>query len=80
MDNLEVLESTAEEVLGKLKSHKLFQSMWDTAAFVIFLTFLGTVLLLLLLALLHCCCCHSSRSQKVRAKQQEGEYGCPSPS
>ncbi|XP_028375878.1 small integral membrane protein 22 isoform X1 [Phyllostomus hastatus] len=68
MDNLKELESTAEEVLGKLRSHKLFQSTWDTAAFIIFLLFLGTVLLLLLLACLHCCCC-SSRSQKVRTKQ-----------
>ena len=41
MDNLEELESTAEEVLGKLRSHKLFQSTWDTAAFIIFLLFLG---------------------------------------
>ncbi|XP_045045591.1 small integral membrane protein 22 isoform X2 [Desmodus rotundus] len=68
MDNLEELESTAEEVLGKLRSHKLFQSTWDTAAFIIFLLFLGTVLLLLLLACLHCCCCYcSSRSQKVNS-------------
>ncbi|KAM5328087.1 small integral membrane protein 22 isoform 2-T5 [Glossophaga mutica] len=66
MDNLKELESTAEEVLGKLRSHRLFQSTWDTAAFIIFLLFLGTVLLLLLLACLHCCCCYrSSRSQKV---------------
>ncbi|KAM5328083.1 small integral membrane protein 22 isoform 1-T4 [Glossophaga mutica] len=70
MDNLKELESTAEEVLGKLRSHRLFQSTWDTAAFIIFLLFLGTVLLLLLLACLHCCCCYrSSRSQKVRTKQ-----------
>lgn len=71
MDNLEELESTAQEVLGRLKSRHLFQSQWDTAAFVIFLIFVGTVLLLLLLACMHCCCCHqSSRSRKVRAKQK----------
>lgn len=74
MDSLEELESTAQEVLGRLKSRHLFQSQWDTAAFAIFLIFVGTVLLLLLLACLHCCChccCHqSSRSRKVRAKQE----------
>ncbi|XP_074179259.1 small integral membrane protein 22 isoform X2 [Rhinolophus sinicus] len=78
MDNLEELESTAQEVLGRLKSRHLFQSQWDTAAFVIFLIFVGTVLLLFLLACMHCCChcccrccCHqSSRSRKVRAKQE----------
>lgn len=69
MDNWEELETTVGEVLGKLKSHQLFQSKWDTAAFIIFLIFLGTVLFLLLLVCLHCCCCHrcchrSSRSQK----------------
>lgn len=41
MDNLEELEPVAEEVLGKLKSRQPFQSKWDTAAFVIFLTFVG---------------------------------------
>lgn len=35
------LEATAEEVLGRLKSHQLFQSEWDIAAFVVFLTFVG---------------------------------------
>lgn len=35
------LEATAEEVLGRLKSHQLFQSDWDIAAFVVFLTFVG---------------------------------------
>lgn len=41
MDHLEELETTAGEVLGKLKTHQLFQSQWDTAAFIIFLIFLG---------------------------------------
>ncbi|KAH0518298.1 Small integral membrane protein 22 [Microtus ochrogaster] len=62
------LEATAEEVLGRLKSHQLFQSDWDIAAFVVFLTFVGTVVLLLLLVVLHCCCCcctTSPRSRKV---------------
>ncbi|XP_036999358.2 small integral membrane protein 22 [Artibeus jamaicensis] len=68
MDNLEELESTVAEVLGKLRSHQPFQSTWDTAAFIVLLLFLGTVLLLLLLACLHCCCCYrSSRSKKVDA-------------
>ena len=35
------LETTAQEVLGKLRSHTLFQSKWDTAALIIFLIFLG---------------------------------------
>lgn len=35
------LETTAQEVLGKLRSGELFQSNWDTAAFIIFLIFLG---------------------------------------
>lgn len=75
MDNLEELETTAQEVLGKLKSRHLFQSHWDTAAFIIFLVFVGTVLLLLLLACVHCCCCRchhccrqSSRSRKESSK------------
>ncbi|XP_041532574.1 small integral membrane protein 22 isoform X1 [Microtus oregoni] len=61
------LEATAEEVLGRLKSHQLFQSDWDIAAFVVFLTFVGTVVLLLLLVVLHCCCCctTSPRPRKV---------------
>ncbi|XP_039741214.1 small integral membrane protein 22 isoform X2 [Pteropus medius] len=75
MDNLEELEPVAEEVLGKLKSRQPFQSKWDTAAFVIFLTFVGTVLLLMLFVCIHCCCYHrccrhrSSRSQ-VNVKQE----------
>ncbi|XP_019515853.1 PREDICTED: small integral membrane protein 22 isoform X1 [Hipposideros armiger] len=77
MDSLEELETTAQEVLGKLKSRNPFQSHWDTAAFIIFLVFLGTVLLLLLLACLHCCCHHccrqSSRSPKVRAMQESSK-------
>ncbi|XP_040491307.1 small integral membrane protein 22 isoform X1 [Ursus maritimus] len=69
------LEATAQEVLGKLRSRELFQSTWDTAAFIIFLIFLGTVLLLLLLVCIHCCC-HSccsrraSRPQKVSPEQE----------
>uniref|UniRef100_A0A452RNS6 Uncharacterized protein n=1 Tax=Ursus americanus TaxID=9643 RepID=A0A452RNS6_URSAM len=35
------LEATAQEALGKLRSRELFQSTWDTAAFIIFLIFLG---------------------------------------
>ncbi|XP_058142518.1 small integral membrane protein 22 isoform X2 [Dasypus novemcinctus] len=65
------LEATAQEVLGRLRSRQLFQSEWDTAAFVVFLTFVGTVLLLLLLAVLRCCCCcccDSPRPQKRRLK------------
>ncbi|XP_030781129.1 small integral membrane protein 22 isoform X1 [Rhinopithecus roxellana] len=37
----EELETTVQEVLGRLKSHQFFQSTWDTAAFIIFLTFVG---------------------------------------
>ncbi|XP_074237737.1 small integral membrane protein 22 isoform X2 [Saimiri boliviensis] len=55
--SMDEVEATVQEVLGKLKSHQLFQSTWDTASFVIFLTFVGTVLLLLLLVVAHCCCC-----------------------
>lgn len=35
------LEATTEEVLGRLRSRQLFQSEWDIAAFVVFLTFVG---------------------------------------
>ncbi|XP_006140816.1 small integral membrane protein 22 [Tupaia chinensis] len=35
------LEATAQEVLGRLRSRQLFQSAWDTAAFVVFLTLIG---------------------------------------
>lgn len=35
------LKATAEAVLGRLQSHQLFQSEWDVAAFVVFLTFVG---------------------------------------
>ncbi|XP_037671042.1 small integral membrane protein 22 [Choloepus didactylus] len=65
------LEATAQEVLGRLRSHQLFQSGWDTAAFVVFLTFVGTVLFLLLLVVVHCCCCcccDRPAPQKHRAK------------
>ncbi|XP_047569199.1 small integral membrane protein 22 isoform X1 [Lutra lutra] len=70
------LETTAQEVLGKLRSGELFQSNWDTAAFIIFLTFLGTVLLLLLLVCLHCCChsCCSRRASRPRKVSPEQEH------
>nr|XP_058894775.1 small integral membrane protein 22 [Kogia breviceps] len=35
------LSATAQQVLGKLWSHQLFQSEWDTGAFIIILVFLG---------------------------------------
>ncbi|KAB1251806.1 Small integral membrane protein 22 [Camelus dromedarius] len=67
------LNATVQQVLGKLRSGQLFQSKWDTAAFLIFLIFLGIVLLLLLLVCFHCCCpdcCqhHSPRSQKKNSQ------------
>ncbi|XP_012866882.1 PREDICTED: small integral membrane protein 22 [Dipodomys ordii] len=65
------LEATAQEVLGKIKSRQLFQSEWDTAAFVVFLVFVGTVLLLLLLVIAHCCCrccCPSTSSGKEKPR------------
>ncbi|XP_074052420.1 small integral membrane protein 22 [Macrotis lagotis] len=65
------LQETAQQLLSRLKSHHLFQSEWDVVAFVVFLTFTGTVLLLMLLVLLHCCCCcccNSSRAPKRRLK------------
>ncbi|EGW05581.1 hypothetical protein I79_013679 [Cricetulus griseus] len=68
------LEATAEEVLGRLKSHQLFQSEWDIAAFVVFLTFVGTVVLLLLLVVIHCCCCcccSSPRPRKVSPTKEK---------
>ncbi|XP_045398470.1 small integral membrane protein 22 [Lemur catta] len=64
--SMEELEATAQEVLGKIRSHQPFQSPWDTAAFIIFLTFIGTVLFLLLLVLAHCCC-SSPRSRSASA-------------
>ncbi|XP_022275809.1 small integral membrane protein 22 isoform X1 [Canis lupus familiaris] len=63
------LETTAQEVLGKLRSHTLFQSKWDTAALIIFLIFLGTVLLFLLLVCIHCCC-YSCCSRRVSRPQK----------
>ncbi|XP_012503238.1 PREDICTED: small integral membrane protein 22 [Propithecus coquereli] len=68
--SMEELEATAQEVLGRLSSHQLFQSSWDTAAFIVFLTFVGTVLFLLLLVLAHCCCsccCSSPRQHRESA-------------
>ncbi|XP_059547935.1 small integral membrane protein 22 [Myotis daubentonii] len=56
MANLKDLETTAKEVLGRLKSNQLFESKSDTAYFIIFLIALGTILLLLLLVCLNCCC------------------------
>ncbi|XP_042554049.1 small integral membrane protein 22 isoform X1 [Dipodomys spectabilis] len=70
------LEATAQEVLGKIKSRQLFQSEWDTAAFVVFLVFVGTVLLLLLLVIAHCCCrccCPSTSSGKVSPGRKNPE-------
>ncbi|XP_005081745.1 small integral membrane protein 22 isoform X1 [Mesocricetus auratus] len=66
------LEATAEEVLGRLKSRQLFQSEWDIAAFVVFLTFVGIVVLLLLLVVIHCCCCCTSpRPRKVSPMKEK---------
>ncbi|XP_027695473.1 small integral membrane protein 22 [Vombatus ursinus] len=64
------LQETAQELLSRLKSRHLFQSEWDIAAFVVFLTFVGTVLVLTLLVFLHCCCCccNSSSPPKRRPK------------
>uniref|UniRef100_A0A8D2DKF4 Small integral membrane protein 22 n=1 Tax=Sciurus vulgaris TaxID=55149 RepID=A0A8D2DKF4_SCIVU len=72
------LEVTAQKVLGRLKSHRLFQSEWDTAAFVVFLIFVGTVLFLLLLVTAHCCChccCASPRPRKVPRRRKERPQG-----
>uniref|UniRef100_A0A8C9AVA7 Small integral membrane protein 22 n=1 Tax=Prolemur simus TaxID=1328070 RepID=A0A8C9AVA7_PROSS len=71
--SMEELEATAQEVLGKIRSHQLFQSSWDTAAFIIFLTFIGTVLVLLLLVLAHCCCSSPrSRSESAGKERHKG--------
>ncbi|XP_007181576.2 small integral membrane protein 22 [Balaenoptera acutorostrata] len=68
------LSATAQQVLGKLWSHQLFQSKWDTGAFIIFLVFLGVVALLLLAVCIHCCCCGccQSRSSRSRKKHSVG--------
>ncbi|NP_001240726.1 small integral membrane protein 22 isoform 2 [Mus musculus] len=67
------LQATAEEVLGRLRSRQLFQSEWDVAAFVVFLTFVGTVLLLLLLVFVHCCCCCCcNTSPRPRKEKRNG--------
>ncbi|XP_036776404.2 small integral membrane protein 22 isoform X2 [Manis pentadactyla] len=68
----EELQTVAQEVLGKLRSRRLFQSEWDTAAFVVFLLFAGTVLLLLLLACTHCCCCRPRRGTLLSQKERTG--------
>lgn len=39
--SVEDLETTAQEVLGKLRSRQPFQSKWDTAAFIILLVFIS---------------------------------------
>lgn len=39
--SVEEMEATAQDVLGRLQSRQLFQSGWDTAAFIVFLTFIG---------------------------------------
>ncbi|XP_037363554.1 small integral membrane protein 22 isoform X2 [Talpa occidentalis] len=75
MGTAEELDSAVQDVLGKLKSHKLFQSSWDTAAFVIFLTFVGTVLLLLLLVFIHCCCCSCRRRRRGPRAPKEAPRG-----
>ncbi|XP_055460748.1 small integral membrane protein 22 [Psammomys obesus] len=68
------LEATAGEVLGKLRSHQLLQSEWDTGALVVFLVFVGTVVLLLLLVVVHycCCCCCCSTSARPRKEKPKG--------
>ncbi|XP_049758593.1 small integral membrane protein 22 [Loxodonta africana] len=66
------LEATAQDVLGKLKSRQLFQSDWDTAAFVVFLIFVGTVLFLLLLVIIHCCCCCCCNSPRSLKRSPKG--------
>lgn len=66
------LEATAEQVLGRLRSRQLFQSEWDIAAFVVFLTFVGTVVLLLLLVVVHCCCCCCRPSPRPRKEKPKG--------
>ncbi|KAI5932454.1 Small integral membrane protein 22 [Manis javanica] len=65
-------QTVAQEVLGKLRSRRLFQSEWDTAAFVVFLLFAGTVLLLLLLACTHCCCCRPRHGPLLSQKERRG--------
>ncbi|XP_052052729.1 small integral membrane protein 22 isoform X2 [Apodemus sylvaticus] len=66
------LQASAEDVLGRLKSRQLFQSEWDIAAFVVFLTFVGTVVLLLLLVVVHCCCCCCCTSPRPRKEKPKG--------
>lgn len=66
------LEVTAQEVLGRLRSRHLFQSEWDTAAFVVFLIFVGTVLFLLLLVIVHCCCCCCCASPRPLKERPQG--------
>ncbi|XP_012398444.1 small integral membrane protein 22 isoform X2 [Sarcophilus harrisii] len=34
------LQETVQQLLGRLKSHNLFQSGWDIAAFTVFFTFI----------------------------------------
>ncbi|XP_017361526.1 small integral membrane protein 22 isoform X2 [Cebus imitator] len=69
----EEVEATVQEVLGRLKSHQLFQSTWDTASFIVFLTFVGTVLLLLLLVIAHCCCCSCCGSPRPHRESPRKE-------
>ncbi|XP_044514949.1 small integral membrane protein 22 [Gracilinanus agilis] len=66
------LEETVQQLLGRLKSHHLFQSEWDIAACVVFLTFTGTVLVLMLLVLLHCCCCGCCNSPSPPKRRPKG--------
>lgn len=68
----EELKQELQEVLGRLRSRQLFQSEWDIAAFVVFLTFVGTVVLLLLLVVVHCCCCCCCTSPRPRKEKPKG--------
>ncbi|XP_040829898.1 small integral membrane protein 22 isoform X3 [Ochotona curzoniae] len=68
--SVEEMEATAQDVLGRLQSRQLFQSGWDTAAFIVFLTFIGTVLLLMLLVIVHCCCCCCCCSASPRSPRK----------
>ncbi|CAK6444727.1 unnamed protein product [Pipistrellus nathusii] len=76
MANLKHLETTAEEVLRKLKN-QLLLSKWGDAYLIFSLIVLGILLLLLLISIKCCCCCcccrrrHHlpSRSQITSANQ-----------
>ncbi|XP_038618196.1 small integral membrane protein 22 [Tachyglossus aculeatus] len=63
------LREEVEELLDGLRRKQLFQSDWDTVAFVVIFAFIGTVLLLTALALLHCCCCCPTGAARHRAQR-----------